>query len=173
MIAAILFILTLAIVTITVHIVVKVRQEVAHMEEILRMADEQHWREEVERATKKSEVEKKPVGVPAPTPVHAKPKPEVENTQKVLDFEVEPEAHRPRDPNKPKRKSPRPHNRVNNKDEFWHEVIREYFALKKKNPALTRADFVRTKNDPRIKAKTFNSKLHYMSKYGALPHKKK
>lgn len=178
-----LFVILLAILTIVVYFAVKVRQEISHMEDVLRMADEKYWREE---ETRKNQEETKP------TPVHAKPQQSpltdvvdtalketqkveevAKETQKVLDFEIEPEEHKPRDPNKPKRKSPRPHNRVNNKDEFWHEVIREYLALKKKNPALTRSDFVRTKNDPRIKTKTFNSKLHYMSKYGALPHKKK
>lgn len=181
---AIVFIIMLAIATFFVYFAVKVRQEIEHLEKILRMADEKNWREK-EDTTNVPESE--------PTPVHSKPQSPLagvataaletakkvqeiaeakkKDTQSVLEFAVEPEAHRPRDPNKPKRKSPRPHNRVNNKDEFWHEIIREYFTMKKKNPTLTRADFVRIKDDPRIKAKTFNSKLHYMSKYGALPHK--
>ncbi len=164
------------------HGLAKVRESIEQISKDVKMEKDKNWHDE-------------PVNETKPTPVHSKPFPiqvvvdtALKESKKVLDaaakakqnaeqqalnFTVEPEAHRPRDPNKPKRKSPVPHNRVNNKDEFWHEVIREYFTMKKKNPTLTRADFVRMKDDPRIKAKTFNSKLHYMSKYGALPHKAK
>lgn len=161
-----------------VFFAVKVREQIEHIEKVIKKEGRKKCRDyELSH-----------------TPVHSKPFPpaqvaqqaveeakkvesiaekkKAEAAQQALTFTVEPEVNKPRDPNKPKRKSPRPHNRVNNKDEFWHEVIREYFSMKKKNPTLTRADFVRMKNDPRIKAKTFNSKVHYMSKYGALPHKK-
>lgn len=181
MLVSIIAIGILGMLVLFVVFAVIVRKQISELKELLQMKGEKYWRED---------------NAPVQTPVHRKPnvfppvevaKTAIEEAEKVkelamkkknefaqqqLDFTVEPETHKPSDPNKPKRKSPIPHNRVNNKDEFWHEVIREYFALKKKNPALTRADFVRTKNDPRIKAKTFNSKLHYMSKYGALPHKK-
>ena len=165
------------------HGLAKVRESIEQISKDVKMENDKNWHDESVNETKPTRVNSKPsvpISVVVDTALKeskkvldAAEKAKQNAGQQALDFTVEPETHKPRDPNKPKRKSPIPHNRVNNKDEFWHEVIREYFTMKKKNPTLTRADFVRMKDDPRIKAKTFNSKLHYMSKYGALPHKAK
>lgn len=93
------------------------------------------------------------------------------DTQMALGFEAPITEHKPADPNKPKRKSPVEHSVVHHDDNFWLQVCREYQTLKHKNPKLTRTDFVRIKNDPTIKAKTFDEKMRQLATTGMFVHK--
>lgn len=93
------------------------------------------------------------------------------DTQMALGFEAPVTEHKPADPNKPKRKSPVEHSVVHHDDNFWLQVCREYQTLKHKNPKLTRTDFVRIKNDPTIKAKTFDEKMRQLATTGMFVHK--
>lgn len=93
------------------------------------------------------------------------------DTQMALGFEAPVTEHKPADPDKPKRKSPVEHSVVHHDDNFWLQVCREYQTLKHKNPKLTRTDFVRIKNDPTIKAKTFDEKMRQLATTGMFVHK--
>lgn len=93
------------------------------------------------------------------------------DTQIALGFEAPVTEHKPADPDKPKRKSPVEHSVVHHDDNFWLQVCREYQTLKHKNPKLTRTDFVRIKNDPTIKAKTFDEKMRQLATTGMFVHK--
>lgn len=93
------------------------------------------------------------------------------DTQMALGFEAPVTEHKPAYPNKPKRKSPVEHSVVHHDDNFWLQVCREYQTLKHKNPKLTRTDFVRIKNDPTIKAKTFDEKMRQLATTGMFVHK--
>lgn len=93
------------------------------------------------------------------------------DTQMALGFEAPVTEHKPADPNKPKRKSPVEHSVVHHDDNFWLQACREYQTLKHKNPKLTRTDFVRIKNDPTIKAKTFDEKMRQLATTGMFVHK--
>ena len=93
------------------------------------------------------------------------------DTQMTFGFEAPVAEHKPVDPNKPKRKSPIEHDVVHHDDNFWLGICREYQVLKHKNPKLTRTDFVRIKNDPTIKAKTFDEKMRQLATTGMFVHK--
>ena len=93
------------------------------------------------------------------------------DTQMALGFEAPVTEHKPADPDKPKRKSPVEHSVVHHDDNFWLQVCREYQTLKHKNPKLTRTDFVRIKNDPTIKATTFDEKMRQLATTGMFVHK--
>lgn len=92
-------------------------------------------------------------------------------TQMAFEFEAPIKEHKTSDPNKPKRKSPVAHSVIHHDDNFWLELCREYQVLKHKNPKLTRTDFVKIKNDPTIKAKTFDEKMRQLTTTGMFIHK--
>ena len=110
------------------------------------------------------------VNVPQHAPAAAEQK-KAECVQSLIHFESVPTESKQTDPDKPKRKSPVEHSVLHHSDEYWLNVCREYQVLKHKNPNLTQTDFVKMKNDPAIKIKTFNAKMYQLTKNGVFQHK--